>query len=138
MEEIIYERTAKYYETDKMGIVHHTNYIRWFEEARCEFMSARGLPYSTMEDRGIMIPVRSVECQYKHPVKFDRAVLIKAAIEKFDGLRLNVVYEITDKETGTLCVTGRSEHCFVRASDFRPVKITKTNPEMAEIFMSRE
>ena len=62
-----FERTAKYYETDQMGIVHHSNYIRWFEEARIELMNYVGLPYRQMEENGILIPVLGVTCNYKHP-----------------------------------------------------------------------
>ena len=124
-----------YYETDQMGIVHHSNYIRWFEEVRIAYMSDRGYPYSRMESEGVMIPVLAVECRYKIPVKYDQPVIIRGGIELFDGLRLNVSYEITDKETGKLHVTGRSEHCFVNAENFRPLRLNKTHPEMAEIFM---
>ena len=65
-----YEREANYYETDKMGIIHHSNYIRWFEEARIGFMKNIGFPYDAMEDNGIMMPVLSVECDYKSSVRF--------------------------------------------------------------------
>lgn len=129
-----YERKAFYYETDSMGIVHHSNYIRWFEEVRVAYMTDRGYSYSRMESEGVMIPVLGVDCKYKIPVKFDQPVIIKGNIDLFDGLRLNVSYEIVDKATGKTCVTGHSEHCFVRASDFRPIRLTKTHPEMAEIF----
>ena len=130
-----YERVPFYYETDKMGIVHHSNYIRWFEEVRVAYMAGRGYPYSRMEDEGVMIPVLGVECKYKIPVKFGQPVLIRGQIELFDGLRLNVSYEIVDKKTGKTHVTGRSEHCFVDAKTFRPLRLNKSHPEMAEIFM---
>ena len=130
-----YERTAHYYELDAMGIVHHSNYIRWFEEVRVAYMTDRGYPYSRMESEGVMIPVLAVDCKYKIPVKFGQTVIIRGKIDLFDGLRLNVSYEITDKETGKLHVTGHTEHCFVKADSFRPVRLNKTHPEMAEIFM---
>ncbi len=130
-----YERSPFYYETDKMGIVHHSNYIRWFEVVRVAYMADRGYPYSRMEAEGVMIPVLGVECKYKIPVKFGQTVLIRGGIELFDGLRLNVAYEIYDKETEKLCITGRSDHCFVNAENFRPLRLNKTHPEMAEIFM---
>lgn len=130
-----YEREPFYYETDKMGIVHHSNYIRWFEEVRIAYMADRGYPYSRMEENGVMIPVLGVECKYRIPVRFGEPVIIKGHIEHFDGLRLNVVYEIYDKTDGKLHITGRSEHCFVDAKTFRPVRLNKTHPEMAEIFM---
>ena len=52
-----YIRKVQYYETDRMGIVHHSNYIRWFEEARIFYMEKMGYSYSEMEKTGIMIPV---------------------------------------------------------------------------------
>ncbi len=57
-----YERTAHYYETDRMGIIHHSNYIRWFEETRIHYLDKAGYPYSEMEKDGVMIPVLSAEC----------------------------------------------------------------------------
>lgn len=51
-----YERTAHYYETDRMGIIHHSNYIRWFEETRIHYLDKAGYPYSEMEKDGVMIP----------------------------------------------------------------------------------
>ena len=52
-----YERSVYYYETDQMKIVHHSNYIRWFEEARIYWMEKMGMPYNKMEELGIIIPV---------------------------------------------------------------------------------
>lgn len=132
---IIFERKAKYYETDQMGIVHHSNYIRWFEEARIEYMSRKGYPYSKMEEMGVMIPVTEVDCKYRTPVKFDQEVLIHTGIDLFDGLRLTIAYEVRDKETDKLLVTGHSKHCFVNAKTFRPIRLNKEHPEMAEIFI---
>lgn len=63
-----FERTAKYYETDQMGIVHHSNYIRWFEEARIELMNHVGLPYRQMEENGILAR-RHVQLQAPDPVR---------------------------------------------------------------------
>lgn len=131
----IFERTALYYETDQMKIVHHSNYIRWFEEARIAYMADAGLPYSLMEEKGIMIPVLSVSCEYKKPVKFDQQVQIFLKIAKFTGTKLIIEYEVRDKATESLHITGSSGHCFVNADTFRPVRLTKDHPDMAKIFM---
>ena len=58
----IYERKINYYETDKMGVVHHSNYIRWFEEARGAYMEDRNYPYENIENKGMCVPVLSAEC----------------------------------------------------------------------------
>lgn len=130
----IFERTALYYETDQMKIVHHSNYIRWFEEARIAYMADAGLPYSAMEENGVMIPVLSVSCEYKKPVKFDQEVQIFLKIAKFTGVKLIIEYEVRDKKTGDLHITGSSGHCFVKADTFKPVRLTKDYPDMAKIF----
>ncbi len=65
-----YERKIYYYETDQMKIVHHSNYIRWFEEARIDFMKKMGLPYDEIEKRGILIPVLEASCRYKKAFRY--------------------------------------------------------------------
>jgi len=129
---VIYERSPNYYETDKMAIIHHSNYIRWFEEARLYFMDVAGVPYKQMEDDGIMIPVLSVSAEYKMSVKYGQPVLIEVWLDSFNGIRMKCKYRVTDKETGTLCATGTSEHCFVDMQ-FRPVSLKKSYPHYYEV-----
>lgn len=124
---VVYERKANYYETDQMSIIHHSNYIRWFEEARLYFMDEAGLPYKQMEDDGILIPVLSVSAEYKVSVKYDQKVLIYVWLSKFNGIRMQCGYRVVDKETGTLCATGESQHCFVDRN-FKPVSLKKSYP----------
>ena len=64
MEYRVYEHKTQYYETDQMGIIHHSNYIRWFEEARMDMMEQMGMGYAEMEKRGIISPVLSVHSEY--------------------------------------------------------------------------
>lgn len=58
-----YVHTVQYYETDKMGITHHSNYIRWMEEARTAFLAEKGWPYDRLEKDGVFSPVVSVNCR---------------------------------------------------------------------------
>ena len=64
-----YKRKAFYYETDRMDIIHHSNYVRWLEEARVDLMEQLGCPFHEIEARGIVSPVLSVETHYKYPVR---------------------------------------------------------------------
>lgn len=130
----IYERTACYYETDQMKIIHHSNYIRWFEEARIAYMESAGFPYSKMEEMGVMIPVLGVDCQYLKPVRFGQTVLIYVKIKEFSGVKLIIEYEVRDKNSGELHITGGSKHCFVKSDSFKPVRLSRSYPEMAKIF----
>lgn len=130
----VYERDVFYYETDRMGIVHHSNYIRWLEEARNDFYAQTGFPFDQIEDAGIMVPVVSAACQYKSPFRFGDRFRIQVIPVLFNGVKFGFEYEIYDAETGELRAHGASEHCF---SDFslKPVRLNRTKPEIYEAFL---
>lgn len=124
-----YEHHAKYYETDQMGIIHHSNYIRWMEEARMDLMNQIGLSYKQMEEMEIISPVLSISCEYHSMVHFDDVVVIETRIVKYNGIKLEVEYRMTDKESGELRATGRSSHCFLSRSG-RPISLKRSYPEL--------
>ena len=130
-----YERTAFYYETDQMAIIHHANYIRWMEEARIFAMQQVGIDYAVMEQEGVQIPVLGVECTYRSMVRFGDTVYIDAWVEEYDGVRLVIGYTITDKKTGELRTTARSWHCFLASASGRPVSLKRRMPAMHERFL---
>ena len=133
MEEL--RRQVKYYETDQMGVVHHSNYIRWFEEARVEFMRGIGLSYRAMEEEGVQVPVVSVSCKYRSPSTFDDIVVVKTRIQKFNGIVVELAYEVIDEATGVVRVTGESSHCFVDAETFKPINLKRERPDIYEGFL---
>ena len=133
MEEL--RRQVKYYETDKMGVVHHSNYIRWFEEARVEFMRGIGISYKAMEDEGVQVPVVSVSCKYRSPATFDDIVIVKTHIQKFNGIVIELAYEVIDEQTGVIRVTGESSHCFVDAKTFKPMNLKRERPDIYDNFV---
>ena len=79
--EFTFERKINYYETDRMGIVHHSNYIRYMEEARCAWLENIGIPFTLLEENGITIPVLGVNVTYKHHVTFGETIIIKIFIK---------------------------------------------------------
>lgn len=127
-----YSRRVFYYETDNMGIVHHSNYLRWFEEARVDVIEQAGLPFQTVEERGIMSPVLAANCEFHTPFKFGDVFTVKAYIPDFSKLRFQVVYEVYNGE-GVLCVKGMTEHCFVD-KDMKPVRLKKHFPDIYDIY----
>ncbi len=127
-------RRVKYYETDNMGVVHHSNYIRWFEEVRVECLRDKGLDYRAMEEEGIMIPVVSVECRYKTPAAFDDEVAVCASFKRYNGIVMEIEYVVKDLPTGIIRVTGKSSHCFVDSKTFKPLSLAKVRPDMNERF----
>ncbi len=128
-----YEHRVQYYETDQMGIVHHSNYIRWFEEARVDLMRQMGMGYDKMEEMGIISPVLQVSAEYRSMVHFDEIVKVQILVKKFNGIILQLSYRVEDKETGELRCTGESKHCFLDPKG-NPVSLKKTAPEVYESF----
>ena len=131
---IPYEHKAQYYETDQMGIVHHSNYIRWFESARMDLMKQLGISYKRMEEAGIISPVLGVSCEYKSMVHFDDEVLIEAKVSSYNGIKLSLNYTVTDKLSGELKTVGSSSHCFLNTQG-KPVSLKKTAPVFHEGFI---
>ena len=126
-----FERKVNYYETDRMGIVHHSNYIRFFEESRNYYMEENGLPYEKIEEAGILIPVLSVEAEYKKPFRFGETMVITEWMTAFSQVKFEIAYEISNKETGEVHITGRSRHCFVD-EQLKPVRLKKDSPQIEE------
>lgn len=126
-----YQRRTNYYETDQMGIIHHSNYIRYFEEARLDWMEQIGLDYRQLEEMGIMIPVLSAQCRYLIPVRFGDEIEISVKLAKFDGIKMEFSYEIYQRETGRLCTTGQTGHCFLD-SRMKPLRLKRQFPEIYE------
>lgn len=108
-----YRHKVQYYETDQMKIVHHSNYIRWFEEARTDLLEKLGMGYERMEEEGIISPVCSVSCNYRSMTHFGDTVEIVCRIVRYNGIRLKLSYCIQDAVSGEIRAEGSSEHCFL-------------------------
>ncbi len=126
-----YVRKINYYETDQMHIVHHSNYIRYFEEARLFWMEESGLAYDKVEEMQLIIPVLFVNAKYLKPARYGDIIEIKTKITKFDGLKFEYSYEIYNQETHELLVTGTSGHAFL-TPDMKPVRLKRAYPELFE------
>ncbi len=128
-----FERKINYYETDKMGVVHHSNYIRYMEEARCAWLESIEMPFSVLEENDITIPVLGVNCSYKYHVTFDDTIIIKPFVKEYTGVRMTVGYEVEDKKTGKIILTGETKHCFTNKS-LKPINLKKYNLEFSNKF----
>ena len=125
----MYTHKVHYYETDKMGITHHSNYIRWMEEARIDFLKQIGWGYEEIESMGIISPVTSVECKYKSTTTFADEVYIDIWVEEFKGVKLKIRYNM-QKSDGTSVCEAVSEHCFINKEG----KIISLKREYPQIF----
>ena len=128
-----YFHKVQYYETDAMGIVHHSNYIRWLEEARLDCLKENGFAYDALEERGILIPVLSVSCEYKVSVRYGQTVRIDYVIDFLKGIKFGVTYKIYSGDGSVLHATGSSTHCFLDR-DLKPFNAKKKAPDVYEFF----
>lgn len=128
-----YERKINYYETDRMGVVHHSNYIRYLEEARTEWLEALDMPFDLLEKNKITIPALGVNCTYKHHVTFGDIILIHTYAKEYTGVRMTIGYEITDKKTGNVVLIGETKHCFTD-NNLKPISLKKYAPEFHNKF----
>ena len=123
---------VRYVETDKMGIVHHSNYYIWFEAARDEFIEAIGINYKQMEDMGIMMPLVETQCKYIEAAKYGEEVIIKTFIKELSGVKIVLNYEVLESKSGKLLAKGSTTQTFVNSKLFKIINLKKKYPEVWE------
>ncbi|CAM2857309.1 thioesterase family protein [Paenibacillus sediminis] len=123
------EVPVRYAETDAMGIVHHANYLVWFELARTKYLDDIGISYPSIESRGFLIPVLEVNLTYKKPFRYGETALVKTWIEQYEGLKVIYNYEIYNGQ-GELCIEGSTSHVVVKKENFKPINIRKHLPDL--------
>ena len=124
-----YTHKAQYYETDQMGIIHHSNYIRWMEEARMNYLSEIGFPMEKIEAWGIVSPVVDVNCKYKKSCRLNEVIGIHIMVQEYNGVKLVLKYEMYEKQSGELRAVGTSTHCFTDREG-RIVSLKKRYPQL--------
>lgn len=136
MTHIPYTHTIRvpYKDTDQMGVVHHANYINWFEMARTEMMRHDGIAYKEMEQLGLLLPVLDIQVEYRSPAYYDDVVAIATKITSFSVARLQFSYEIRRTDTGNestnkLLATGQSLHMWL-TNEWRPARFHKIAPDI--------
>ena len=121
-----YQHEVKYYECDRMGVTHHSNYIRFMEEARVDWLDQLGFGFDKIEAENVFSPVISVTCEYKRPTTFKDVIDIEVNIGKITEMKFDFVY--TMRVDGKVVCTAQSTHCFIENN--RPVAISKRLPEL--------
>ena len=111
-----------YYETDTMGYVHHSNYVRFFEIIRTEMIRTTGMSYAALEASGVMMPIVAVQCRYHRPAKYDDLLTLKATIKEAPAARLLIEYEVLNEEGSLLC-SGSTTLAFIDALTRRPRRV---------------
>lgn len=123
-----FHRTVNYYECDRMGITHHSNYVRYMEEARVAWLDSIGLGFERMEAEGFQSPVLAINCQYKRSSTFADTLDITIGVKEVTPVKFTVEYTMKCKDK--LCCIGTSTHCFIAGG--RPVSLEQRLPELYE------
>jgi acyl-CoA thioester hydrolase len=121
-----YQHEVKYYECDRMGITHHSNYVRFMEEARVDWMDQVGYGFDRMEAEGVVSPVVAVDCRYRHPSTFKDVV--EVAVKVAETSPLKIVFAYTMTVAGRTVCTASSTHCFLENG--RPMSLETRFPEL--------
>ena len=128
-----YIHKIQYYETDKMGITHHSNYVRFMKEARIDFLERIGYGFARLEQEGLASPVISVSLKFHRTTTFSDELHIYVRVIGLTATRLHVGYTM-ECDHAVVCV-AESEHCFVD-SHSRPVSLKRVNPTLFETLAS--
>ena len=127
-----YQHEVKYYECDRMGVTHHSNYVRFMEEARVDWLDQLGCGFDKIEAENVFSPVVSISCEYKSPTTFKDVIDIEVKIGKMSEMKFEFDYTMRCK--GKLVCIGHSVHCFIENG--RPVAISKRLPEFYQSLKS--
>ena len=121
--------TVRYAETDMMGIVHHSRYYPWFEQARTDFIKETGISYSQMEKMGVLLPLVETGARYLNGLTYEDEVLVTTQLRVLKAAKCEFYYEVYRMPERKLCATGKTVHGFVDPA-FRPMNLKKKFPEL--------
>ena len=122
--------TARYAETDQMGIIHHSVYPVWFEVGRTDLIKILGIGYGQLEKDGVMLPLADLYCKYIKPLHYEDEVIIQTSIQKVTFSRIQFSYKVL--LDGVLMAEGSTTHGFVDSKTLRPLNMKKFNQQLFE------
>lgn len=111
-----------FYDTDTMGVVHHSNYIRWFETGRVEFLRTLGIVLNEMMNDGILFPIVEIQAKYLHSAKFDDELEIETTAAALTKVKMEFNYKIRKVGDEKILVEGFSRNVF---TDLKSGKIIR-------------
>jgi acyl-CoA thioester hydrolase len=97
---------VRYFETDRMGLLHHANYFIYFEQGRMELLRDRGISYRELEDSGHLLVIIDLSCKFKRPAYFDDLLVLRTIVERVTHVKIVHRYEL--RRDGTLLAEGHS------------------------------
>ena len=135
-----YHRRVRYYETDRMGVVHHSNYLRLIEDARMDWLEANVINYRKLEDLGVIIPCAAASGKFLAFLRYDDPFSVEVKLVQYSGVKMVFNYEVRNSDTGVLCYSGESTHFFSTDSqrtgkEYAPMAIKHKFPELHQKFL---
>ncbi len=134
----VFEATfpVRYYETDQMAVVHHSNYIRYFEIARDEMMVSLGFPIERCEkELGVLVPIVSVECHFRHPARMGDVLTATAEVDRVPLAKM-LIRQTVRNQDGILCAEGKVTLGFLDKESFTPVRCPDPIAALFEKFIN--
>ena len=126
---------VRYAETDQMGIVHHSNYLIWFEAGRTDFIKGSKISYTEMEEEGILIPLAESSCKYIVGAKYEDELIIETWVKELTPIKVEFNYSVIREKDQKEIAKGSTVHVFV-SKEFKIINLKKANPEMFEKLQS--
>lgn len=127
---------TRYYETDQMGIIHHSNYYRYFEVARTDYIKdIIGMTYKDVESAGVRMPLTETHCKYKTPALYDDEITITTTVREMTVVRITFDYVITRERDGALIAEGVTAHAFTNVEN-KPINLKKFSNDLYQQLFS--
>lgn len=124
--------TVRYAETDRMGIVHHSNYPIWFEAGRMDFFQKIGASYTGIEGQGILLPLIRLQCSFKQAIRFGEKIIVRTGLTKISAVKTEFSYEIYQAGDDKLLSSGITVHAWTD-QNLKPVVPAKILPKVYEL-----
>lgn len=122
----------RYAETDQMGIIHHSVYAIWYEQARTEFFNEIGFRYDEVEKNGVMTPLIELSCEYKRPAYYNQEVEVRTKIIKLTPVKFILEYDIYNQENQLINI-GKTTLAWADAKTFKIINLQKKYPEVYQL-----
>lgn len=127
--------TARYAETDQMGIVHHSNYAVWFEAGRTDYLKSAGMRYTDIESSGVLLPLYEMTCKFISPAKYEDEIMVITTLKSVSCVRICFAYRVVNLGNMELLATGETMHAFTD-KNLKPINAKKVITEIYSVLIS--
>lgn len=124
---------VRYSEIDKMGIVHHSNYPKWFEIGRGDYLYKAGIPSSSINSQGFYLPLCGLECKFKSPARYGDEIIVITAITFVSCVKVRFEYKLFNNRREKPIAVGNTVHAWTD-KDIMPINIEKAAPQIYTSF----